>query len=122
MANSDVYTILPEDCNSSSASPTYSIADLYEVFRNVDEPKRKKKKKGGKSKKKKKREKAYARLLKASKMGKKDKKGKKKSKKSSKRRAEDFKYRILENAANETLSTTSYALKRYFDIKMSVTK
>jgi len=137
MKKDGTYTIVED--SDSTASSAGQIEAMFDMFRNLDEPKKSKKKK---SKKKSKLDKAYADLLKGGKKGKKSKKkhkfdkayadlfkdGKKGSKKpkskkaatpkKSKKRAEwELKHRLIEKSVNTALDTGSDVAKMYAESK-----
>jgi len=136
MKKDGTYTIVED--SDSTASSAGQIEAMFDMFRNLDEPKKSKKKK---SKKKRKLDKAYADLLKGGKKGNKkskkkdkfdkayadlfkgDKKSNKKPKESStpkksKKRAEwELKHRLIEKSVNTALDTGSDVAKMYAESK-----
>jgi len=108
MNNDGTYGVFPETSDSNPASASYTIADLYNLFR--DSAKKQKRKKGkGKNGKKKGKQKANETLKRLLKMKKKCK---------AKDRAKEFKYRLIENAVNKAVDTATNLVRFYVEDKL----
>ena len=116
MDKDGIYSVFPDEQELTSSSQLVNRL-LY------DSEKPKRKRKGEKKKKKlKKFKKVITNLLKPSQKKKRSKvkKGKKskgKSKKSQKQKSVEFKYRIIEKAADKTLNTASNIIEMYAESK-----
>jgi hypothetical protein len=119
MNDDSTYTVLPEISDSGSLAS--HVANICDMFKSLDEPKRQGKKKKKNKKKGKKKSKKSDKKYK----GKKGKKSRKSEKAKSKTRAKwEMWLRAIEKSIDSvretTLETASYVVKRHYDYKWPV--